>query len=105
MIIKINFKGKVYGHPTHQPGTVAPTGQRGTFHACGTPSEVFAAYARWERSPVVSTRGYSYPGRYLTGRRIISAVAEQVAAARGVRYGDVVGEMSRLARDAGVAGA
>lgn len=101
--ITISHEAPVYGCPPRTPGTVAPTGETAAFRAIGSPRDVLRAYAEWERCPVVSRRGLQYPRRMLLGLRIVSAVAERVARARGVSYGAVVGDIVRLARDCGVA--
>jgi|SRR5690606_5499738 len=101
-IITISHKAEVYGCPTRTPGTVAPTGETAAFRAQGSPRDVLRAYAEWERCPVVSRQGLVYPRRYLLGLCIVPAVADRVARARGLSYGAVVGEISRLARECGV---
>lgn len=101
--ITISHEAEVYGCPPRTPGTVAPTGETAAFRAIGSPRDVLRAYAEWERCPVVSRRGLEYPRRMLRGLRIVPAVAERVARARGLSYGAVVGEIWRLARDCGVA--
>src|SRR5690554_3064301 len=101
--ITISHEAEVYGCPTRTPGTVAPTGETAAFRAQGSPRDVLRAYAEWERRPVVSRQGLVYPRRWLCGLRIVPAVADRVARARGLSYGAVVGEISRLARECGVA--
>lgn len=100
-VFEVRLTGSVYGSPTTQTGSVAPTGHTGTFACRGTIVEIGAAWQQWCNQPVVSLRGNHYPRRWLHSAVPLhprDTIVTELQRRHGGGWGNWVGPVSRLLR-------